>query len=72
MQHEQAKDPWSKLRLVGKFSSFAVSHVTVQKDIVRTTNVERVMMKEYLTMWHYHAHEERRHLEKYRRYDRRK
>ena len=63
----QTKDSWSKLRLVGKFSSFAVGHVLLNKDIVTVSKVERIMMTQYLAMWHFHAHEERHRLEKYRR-----
>jgi hypothetical protein len=52
---------------VGKFSSFAVGHVLLNKDIVTVSKVERIMMTQYLAMWHFHAHEERHRLEKYRR-----
>ena len=63
----QVKDSWSKLRLVGKFSSFAIGHVLLYKDVVVTTKVERVLMTEYLFLWSEAAKQERRTLEKYSR-----
>ena len=53
--------------MVGKFSSFAVGHVLLNKDVVTVSKVDRVMMKQYLAMWHFHAHEQRFRLTKYRR-----
>ena len=67
LSYRQTKDSWSKLRLVGKFSSFAVGHVLLNKDVVTVSKVDRVMMKQYLAMWHFHAHEQRFRLTKYRR-----
>jgi hypothetical protein len=67
MGSPQVKDLWSKLRLVGKFTSFATAHVLIRKDVVVTTKVERVLMKEYLFLWHTTARQQKRSLKQYRR-----
>ena len=63
----QVKDSWSKLRLVGKYSSFAVGHVLVKEDCVSTTKGERFLMRQFCRLWYDTAQKQTRIQEKYSR-----